>query len=266
MRPDKRLVRDNSEAHDLSFLLRQAAAHIDAFIARTASVVHDWKGIRPSEGFFIFALLAGDPPARILESGRGRGYSTEILARCFPEANIISIDSDRHSPDVELAAKRLGAIQNVECKFGDARLELPRLVRQDDCILIDGPKDFRALKLAFRLLRTRKPRAVFLHDAGPGSRTGEFLAGRVPSALFSDASEFLRLYGFVGTGEPRPAPGEGVPAHVVDRLLPGAMAYLRRERLNYGRLLAEVTLRQWKERLRDTARNVHAGRQKTGEG
>jgi hypothetical protein len=244
----------------VSLLLREAAAHVDAFIARTAIVVHDWKGIRPSEGFFIFALLAGDPPARILESGRGRGYSTEILARCFPAARIISIESDRHSLDVELAAKRLGTIRNVECKFGDARLELPRLVEQGDCILIDGPKDFRALKLAFRLLRTGKPRAVFLHDAGPGSRTGNFLKERVPSALFSDTSEFLRLYGFVGTGEPRPAPGKGVPAEVMKRLLPGAMAYLRRERLNYGRLLAEVTLRQWTERLRDTARNVHVGK------
>ena len=230
-------MRDNSNAHAVSLLLREAAAHVDAFIARTAIVVHDWKGIRPSEGFFIFALLAGDPPARI-----------------------ISIESDRHSRDVELAAKRLGTIRNVECKFGDARLELPRLVEQGDCILIDGPKDFRALKLAFRLLRTGKPRSVFLHDAGPGSRTGNFLKERVPSALFSDTSEFLRLYGFVGTGEPRPAPGEGVPAEVMKRLLPGAMAYLRRERLNYGRLLAEVTLRQWKERLRDTARNVHVAK------
>jgi predicted O-methyltransferase YrrM len=245
-------VRENSEAHDVSFLLREAAAHIDAFIARTASVVHDWKGIRPSEGFFIFALLARDPPARILESGRGRGYSTEILARSFPAARVISIDSDRHSPDVELAAKRLGAIRNVECKFGDARLELPRLIQQDDCILIDGPKDFRALKLAFRLLRTGEPRAVFLHDAGTGSRIRNFLGEQVPSALFSNAPEFLRLYGFVGTSEPRPAPGEAVAAEVVDRLSPGAMAYLPLERLNYGRLLAAVILRQWKERLHDT--------------
>jgi hypothetical protein len=240
----------------LSFLLREAAAHVDAFIARTASVIHDWKGIRPSEGFFIFALLAADPPARILESGRGRGYSTEILARCFPAARVISIDSDRHSPDVELAAKRLGSIRNVECRFGDARLELPRLVEHDDCILIDGPKDFRALKLAFRLLRTGKPRAIFLHDAGPGTRTGDFLRERVQSALFSDASEFLRLYGFVGTGEPRPAPGEGVSAEVLDRLVEGAMVYLRWEGINYNRLLAKVTLRQWKERLRDTAAKI----------
>ena len=256
MRPNERLVRNNAEAHDLSFLLREAATHIDAFIARTANVVHDSKAIRPSEGFFMFALLAGDPPARILESGRGRGYSTEILARSFPSARIISVDSDRESTDVEVAARRLGTIPNVECKFGDARLELPRLVEQEDCILIDGPKDFRALKLAFRLLRTGKPRAVFLHDAGPGTRTGDFLRDRVPSALFSDASEFLRLYGFVGTGEPRPARGEGVPPEVLDRLLDGAMVYLRREPINYSRLLAEVTLRQWKERLRDTAGKI----------
>jgi predicted O-methyltransferase YrrM len=72
-------------------LLEAAATHVDAYIERIAGVAHDLKGIRPSEGFFIFALLASDPPLRILESGRGRGYSTEILARCFPAARIISV-------------------------------------------------------------------------------------------------------------------------------------------------------------------------------
>lgn len=240
----------------MSFLLGTAEAHIDTYIARTAGVLHDLKGIRPVEGFFIFALFAADPPRRLLESGRGRGYSTEILARCFPAARIISIESDRNSPDVAIAAKRLEGRKNIDCRFGDARAELPRLIEQGDIILIDGPKDFRALKLALRLLQTGKPRAVFLHDLGCGTAVRRFLQNRVPSAFFSDAPEFLGRYGFVGTREPRPLRGGTLPTSAVDGLLEGAMGCIQRDPLNYGRLLAEATLLQWKERLRDTAREL----------
>lgn len=244
----------SKKVRGLALLLEAAATHVDAYIERIAGVAHDLKGIRPSEGFFIVALLAANPPRRILESGRGRGYSTEILARCFPATRIISIESERDSSDVEIAAKRLETRKNVECKFGDAREELPRLIEPGDVVLIDGPKDFRALKLAFRLLRTGKPRAVFLHDTVRGSPARQFLEDRVPSVFFSDESEFLSYYGFVGTGEPRPARGQTLPAVAVDRLRQGAMAYLSGEPLNYSRLLTQVILRQWKERLRDTTR------------
>ncbi len=251
-------------AHGLPFLLGSAATHVDTYVERTAGTTHDLKGIRPSEGLFIFALLATDPPRRILESGRGRGYSTEILARCFPATRIISIERDRNSPDVEIAARRLEGNRNVECKFGDGRVELPRLIEQGDVVLIDGPKDFRALKLALRLLRTGRVRAAFMHDVIPGSHARRFLEKRVPSAFFSDAPEFLSSYGFVGSDEPRPAPGQTLPATVVDRLREGAMGFIPREPLPYGRLLVEVTFRQWKERLRDTARKWFKPANKSG--
>ena len=255
---------ESAAAHGLSFLLGTAETHIDAYIALTAGVVHDLKGIRPIEGFFIFALFAADPPRRVLESGRARGYSTEILARCFPAASIISIESERNSSDVEIAAKRLEAIKNVDCKFGDARVELPRLIERGDVVLIDGPKDFRALKLALRLLRTGKPLAVFLHDLRRGIPVRRFLEKQVPSVFFSDAPEFLSRYGFVGTREPRPLKGGALPTNVVDGLREGAMGCIPGESLNYSRLMAEATLLQWKERLRDTARKLFTRPNNTG--
>lgn len=247
---------EKSTERSLSFLLGAAAVHVDAYIERIEGAIHDQKGIRPSEGLFIFALLASDPPRRILESGRGRGYSTEILARCFPAARIISIERERNSPDVEPAAKRLEAMSNVECKFGDGRVELPRLIEHGDVVLIDGPKDFRALKLALRILRTGKARAVFVHDVLRSTQVRRFLEKRVPSALFSDSPEFLEHYGFVGTSEPRPARGEVLPASVVERVRQGAMAYIPGEPFNSNRLLAEVMMRQWRQRLRDTTRKL----------
>jgi hypothetical protein len=245
-------------APDVSFLLRAAETYLDAYQARTAQVAHALKGIHPSQGFFIFALLAAEQPRRVLESGRGRGYSTEILVRCFPAARVISVECDRNSPDVEIAAKRLEAEKNVECRFGDARVELPQLLEEGDVVLIDGPKGFRAVKLALRLLRTGRPRAIFLHDLGPGAPVRRFLERRVPSALFSDAPEFLNRYSFLGTSEPRPASDYVLPANAADILREGAMGCIQGEPRNYDRLLAEVTLLQWKERLRDTARKLFA--------
>lgn len=251
----------NAAALQLSVLLETADAHLETYVARTKDVVHDLKGIRPSEGFFIYALFASDPPRRILESGRARGYSTQILARCFPEAAVISIEFDEDSPDVAIAAQRLGAEKNVECRFGDARAELPRLLAADDIILIDGPKDFRALKLALRLLRTGKPRAVFLHDLTDGIPVRRFLERHVASAFFSDAPQFLRRYSFLDNGGPRPSPGEP-PARIAPTPHEAAMGCIPGEARNYSCLLSALTLLQWKERIRDTAAKFLGRRRK----
>lgn len=223
-------------------------------------MAHDLKGIRPSEGFFIFAMLAEDEPRRFLESGRARGYSTQILARCFPASGIISIEFDRHSADVEIAAERLAGEKNVECRFGDARVELPSLLDKGDVILIDGPKDFRALKLALRLLRTGKPRAVFLHDLTRGIPVRRFLEARVQSAFFSDASDFLNCYGFLDTGEPGPSGHGSAAIERADQVQEAAMGCIPGEARPYNRLLLELTLLQWKERIRDTARKLFTRR------
>ena len=248
----------NPAAEGLAFLLQEAALHVDAYIERIAGILHDLKAIRPSEGFFVFALLASDPPRRLLESGRGRGYSTEVFACCFPATRIISVELERNSADTPIAADRLESRENVECRFGDARVELPRLIEPGDVVVIDGPKDFRALKLAFRLLRTGKARAVFVHDLERENTARRFLEQRVPGVLFSDEEEFLRYYGFVGTLEPRPPRGQPLPVAVVNRLREGAMAYLPVGRFSYGRLLTEITIRQWKKRTSDTFRKLFA--------
>jgi hypothetical protein len=242
----------------LSVLLREAALHIDAYIERTAGVLHDLKAIRPCEGFFVFALLESDPPQRLLESGRGRGYSTEIFARCFPATRILSVELEQDSADTKIAAERLNSRQNVQCIFGDARVALLRLIKPGDVVVIDGPKDFRALKLAFRLLRTGKPRAVFVHDLERGSAPRRFLEQHIPDVLFSDEEEFLRYYGFVGTLEPRPPRGQPLSPAVVDRLREGAMGYLPGGTFSYGRLMAKITIRGWKRRTRDTFRKLFA--------
>jgi hypothetical protein len=175
-------------------VLDDAPRLLPLFQERTRGLSREEKGIRPSELFFLFAAVAGFAPERIIESGRARAQSTLVLSALFPGAQIISIESDAHSPDVAVAAERLRDRSNVVARFGDSRRLLPGLVRAGDVVLIDGPKDFRAVKLALGLLRKQKPRAVFVHDLWLGSTARNFVDRSLPSAFASDAPEWVRNY------------------------------------------------------------------------
>lgn len=190
-------------------LLANAPGHVALFDERTARLGHEKKGIRRSEMFFLFAAVAEFQPRRILESGRARGQSALVLARCFPAASIISIENDERSPDAHIGVERLEHLPNVECRFGDSRVLLPPLLAPEDIVLIDGPKDFRALKLALRLLATGKPRAVFVHDLWLGSRVRQFVARHLPDAFLSDDARFVRRYSYLDSSkQPSLPPGD----------------------------------------------------------
>src|SRR5438874_5340476 len=123
-----------------------------------------YGGIWESEMFLFYAAVKPFLPKQILESGRARGKSTLVLARCFPEARIISVEYDRQSENAAAAEAKLKNERNVDLLYGDSREILPGRLKNGDAVLIDGPKDFRALKLALDLMRTERPCAAFVHD------------------------------------------------------------------------------------------------------
>src|SRR5947199_7327370 len=111
-------------------------------------------GIWESEMFLFYAAIKPFAPKQILESGRARGKSTLILARCFPESRIISVEYERQSENASAAEAKLKNESNVDLLYGDSREILPARLQDGDAVLIDGTKDFRAVKLAIALLRT----------------------------------------------------------------------------------------------------------------
>lgn len=183
---------------------------VDELLANTEELVAEFRaaiekapprercrGICASEMFFLYCLVRPLRPRQILESGRARGGSTLTLAHCFPEARIVSVEFDASSPDAAIALAKLAPYPNVACLFGDSRELLSKLLQPADPVLIDGPKDFRAIKLALRLLRTGKPSFVFLHDFGASSAARRFLDRHWAGALFSDHPEFLRRFSWL---------------------------------------------------------------------
>ncbi len=163
-------------------------------------------GIWESEMFLFYAAVKPFAPKQILESGRARGKSTLILARCFLEARIISVEFDRESENASVAETKLKPCSNVELLYGDSREILPQRLQPGDAVLIDGPKDFRALKLALDLLRTGKPCAVFVHDFPPNSPQRKFVERNWPNAFFGDDPIFQRLQSLDNERDPRPNP------------------------------------------------------------
>jgi hypothetical protein len=147
--------------------------------------------------FLFYCVVRPLNPRQILESGRAQGGSTLALAHCFPEVRIVSIELEVDSPNNAIALARLAPHRNVECLFGDSRDILLRHLEHGDAVLIDGPKDFRALKLALNLLRKGKPSVVFLHDCPAGSPWRKFIDDHWPKAFFSDHPEFLRRFSYL---------------------------------------------------------------------
>lgn len=178
-------------------ILENAERCASTYKSIVADIPYEEKGIFYSELFFVYALLHGTVPERIIESGRARGQSTYILSVCFPESRIISYEFDNKSPDVPIAEARLGKQSNVQLEYGDACERLPAVVTGNDVVIIDGPKNLKALRLALGLLQSCAPRMVFIHDCYRGHEIRDFIEAHCSSALFSDDSTFIERYRYL---------------------------------------------------------------------
>ena len=167
---------------------------LSEFKERFRDLKGEHRGVCKTEMFFVYATISDLKPAQILESGRARGQSTYVLAKCFPEARVVSVELDTNSPDAAFAVDRLKVLPNVDCLFGDSRQLLTQHLKKGDPVLIDGPKGFRAIKLALNLLRTGLPSAVFIHDMSKGKPERRFLERYLPDAFFSDYPDFVTRY------------------------------------------------------------------------
>jgi len=163
-------------------------------------------GIWESEMFLFYAAVKPFAPKQILESGRARGKSTLVLARCFPDARIVSVEYDRQSENAAAAEAKLKLCSNVELLYGDSREILPGRLQPGDAVLIDGPKDFRALKLALDLMRTERPCAAFVHDFLPNFPQRKFVERNWPAAFFGDDPLFRHFQNLDAERDPRPNP------------------------------------------------------------
>ena len=151
-------------------------------------IPYEKKGILYSEMFFLYLLCKDIKPFRIIESGRARGQSTLLLSVLFPDTKIISIEHDNESEDVKVASERLASRKNVKLLFGDSTALIPNILKDGlkTVVLIDGPKEFRSVRLALRALEFKNVIKVFIHDLSHQTAERTFLKKYFPCILFSD--------------------------------------------------------------------------------
>jgi predicted O-methyltransferase YrrM len=187
-------------------VLERAEALLSEYRAAIATIPPEagFGGIWESEMFLFYAAVKPLAPKQILESGRARGKSTLILARCFPESRIVSVEYEQDSENVAAAEAKLKHYSNVDLLYGDSRQILPERLQAGDAVLIDGPKEFRAVELALELLRTGKPCTVFVHDFPQNSLWRKFVERHWSNAFFGDDPAFEPFRALDQERDPRP--------------------------------------------------------------
>lgn len=114
--------------------------------------------IRAAEREALIRAAAEARPRRILEIGTAIGYSALLLAECFPEAAVDTVELDeKRRARAQRAVEEAGAAGRVRCLAGDAAEVIPRLTGPYDFLYLDGPKGqyLAHLRLAEPLLSDR---------------------------------------------------------------------------------------------------------------
>lgn len=181
-------------------IIALCAAERDSFARGLQRFRHEIKGILSSEMLLFCALSRHLGVGTVIESGRARGNSTQMLADYFAGrggARVLSVEYFRYTEDSLIAVRRLaGRYPNLRLLFGDAFVLLPRwCARAGPCtVLIDGPKGKFALQLAARLLRNGDVRAVFIHDSHQDAEVRPAIDRIFPRSFSSDHPGFVDAF------------------------------------------------------------------------
>lgn len=157
------------------------------------------KGIFHSELLMFITLAKHFGIKNIIESGRARGQSTEMIGRFAYKNDILfhSIESNNRGEDCEIAEARLKNIGiSVRLHYGDSFKIMPPLIaNKKTLILIDGPKGSGMIKLCQDVLNYPDVIGVCLHDSyWEGSTRAWLEKTQRGKYLISDDPEFVSKF------------------------------------------------------------------------
>lgn len=158
---------------------------------------YELKGIFHSELLMLCSIITYLMPEQVIESGRARGQSTEIIGRWTESRQIKfhSIESNSMREDYDVALKRLEGI-DVALHLGDAFEWMPKLIGSKTTIcLIDGPKGANMWKLFKQVSKIPNVIGVAMHDAYWESTIRNNLEREYKGKyLISDDPEFVKEF------------------------------------------------------------------------
>lgn len=160
-----------------------------------SSSPYEIKGIFHSELLMAITIIGEYHPEQVIESGRARGQSTEIIARYCGRRNIEfhSVEINKESEDVIIAEKRLEELP-VKLHYGDSFELIPKLIGDKKTfVLIDGPKGKKMWELSETVLNFPNVLGTLLHDTPQGTWIRDMIKKRGPH-ITSDNSEYVKRF------------------------------------------------------------------------
>ena len=159
------------------------------------------KGIFNSELLMIITIAKELNIEQIIESGRARGQSTEIIGRFAIDNNIEfkSIESHNGGDDAEYAEERMKRMPGIKLLYGDSFDLMPKLIEdKKTLILIDGPKGSNMWKLFNIMNRIPGVAGIFLHDTYKNHSNRKNLQREYPGKFITtDDPVYVKNYSFL---------------------------------------------------------------------
>ena len=178
-------------------ILKSCRDNCEKFKETIDNEEYQLRGIFNSEALLIVSIVDYFKVRHIIESGRARGHSTNIIAKFFKdnsEIKITSIDFDKFSEDAKYSEKYLSRYKNIEILYGDSNKMIVNQINQDCVVFIDGPKGNDAIQLAVRLLSDDRVKAVMLHDFHKNEFLRNVCEIIFKNYFFSDDKDFVELF------------------------------------------------------------------------
>lgn len=159
---------------------------------------HQQGGFLPSEGHALIQLCRQHGIRTLVESGRWRGFSTEMFATIpGKDLNIISVDL-RYEPFYREVEERLRRFPHVRLHYGNSLAVVPHIVATRDgptALFVDGPKG----QLAVQLIKTcfglsPNLKLAFLHDSYRGSEARAAVEKEFSNAWFTDNRAYCQRF------------------------------------------------------------------------
>lgn len=156
------------------------------------------RGILNSEALLIVAIAKQLGVKHIIESGRARGHSTNLIAKLFQDDDamkITSIDIDNKTADAKFSEAKLKKFPNVNLIYGDSFKLISGIIRENCIVFIDGPKGEPALELTGKLLEDKRVKAVLVHDLHKNTFPRNISEIIFQKHFFTDDADFVKRFG-----------------------------------------------------------------------
>ncbi|MBN1803417.1 MAG: hypothetical protein JW891_18040 [Candidatus Lokiarchaeota archaeon] len=170
--------------------------YLPIFEKNVANIGYELKGICNSEMLLFVSIIQYFQVKLIIESGRASGYSTKIIAANFNSSNqeIYSIEYLKYTKDSIQSHENLFGYKNLHLIYGDSNKIIPKLINRECCVLIDGPKDDAAIKLAVRIMKNSFVKAVFIHDMDKESNHRTWMERIFKNIFFTDDTSYVNAF------------------------------------------------------------------------